>query len=78
MHFAIIWGLSTIVLILGILNLPKTVSRHFVIIFLATKAFINLVDIFPGNQTVFRQYAYLATAMIVVGYALHRKRNKKG
>lgn len=77
MHYAIVWGLSTVILILGIINLPKLVSRHVLILFLVAKAIINFADIFPGDQTVFRQYAYLLTAVGIVGYALHEKRSRK-
>lgn len=74
MHNLIIWVLSTVVLLIGIVNLPKKVHKGLAIGLLSFSALINLVDNISGDQTTLRQYAYLFTAVVVVAYSLIKRR----
>lgn len=67
------WGMSAAILFVGLLNLPHRISKHAAVVLLIFCAFVNFVDNFPGNQTVFRQYAFLAGSVSVVMYSLYQR-----
>lgn len=73
MLHAIIFLLSTLILVIGLLNLRVAHYRATIISIFAIAIVMNGFDVIvPGDQTLYRQFAYLSQSFILAAYSIRK------